>query len=64
MENRDLNCPIVVLAEKKRTNKWLAEEEVSHCHICHIWHFTIMTLRRIQTIFLFETITKKSGSIC
>ena len=26
MENRDLNRLKVVLAEKKRTNKWLAEQ--------------------------------------
>lgn len=26
MENKDLNRQKVVLAEKKRTNKWLAEQ--------------------------------------
>lgn len=45
MEIRDLNRLTVVLAGQKRTNKWLAEE-LSHCHICHVWHLAVMTTCR------------------
>lgn len=47
MEIRDLNRLTVVLAGQKRTNKWLAEE-LSHCHICHVWHLAVMTLSRCK----------------